>query len=503
MVRIYKERLTDIYMIRPKIPGGVITLEQLKTINEIAKKYSEDKIQFTTRQDIKFHSLKIEYQDDILDCLEGCGLIRKCTYRDGVRNIVCSPLSGVSQNEIFDVTPYMQEVAKYIIRDSADWKLSRNYKIAFSNSSKDTANAAITDIGFIAKIVNGKKGFEVYGAGGVGRGARVGVKIEDFIEGTEILYYVQTMKQIFEREVDKNSRQKTRLRFVVERFGEEGFRELFRNELDKLREKQNLKLRIDLKEEIEKKITENNKLMWGKEYENIIYPQKQDGYYSVYVHPQNGNVNTQNLDTILEFLTNLSYEVSIRLAMTKGFFVRNLKEKDVGKLLSIISDFCSVFNIERSITCAGSKGCKVGINNSQGLLNSIINVFREATFEIKSALPEILISGCPNSCAQSQRGLIGLFGKKRTTEDGLIPVYSISFNGGVREGGMRFGQTYGEIPAKKIPEFFGELARIKVNSGYMDFVKFIEDKEIEVRKLINKYSSIERISENPDLYIDF
>ncbi|HEY8804141.1 MAG TPA: nitrite/sulfite reductase, partial [Clostridium sp.] len=492
----------DTYMVRPRIAGGVTTIKQLKDISEIAKKYDGVKIRFTTRQDIQFHSVKIDYLDSMLDELVKAGLITKGAGGDGIRNIACSPLSGVSQDEVFDVTLYMKEVTNYMMKDPANLKLPRKYKIAFSNSPEDTANATMTDIGFIAKIVEGKKGFEVYGGGGLGGGARVALKLEDFIEDTEALYYVQATKQVFEREGDRTNRNKARLRFVVQRLGDEEFIKMFREELQRLKAKQELGLNVESKVEKIQDNLEYNGSTWKKEYENIIYPQKQSEYYSLYIHPQNGNMSTNDLDKVLDFLISLNYEISIRLTMTQGFFVRDLKEKDVVNLMDKTSDFSSIFNIYNSVACVGPKICNFGINNSQGLLNNIIEAFKYTSIDIKGALPRILIAGCHNSCAQPQKGLIGFVGKKKRIDDRLVPVYSISFNGRVGAGEAKFGKTFGEIPVKKIAKFLMELAELKVNSGSLDFVEFIQNKEMNVRELVTKYSSIESFSENADLYSD-
>jgi len=85
----------------------------------------------------------------------------------------------------------------------------------------------------------------------------------------------------------------------------------------------------------------------------------------------------------------------------------------------------------------------------------------------------------------------------------LVPVYSISFNGKVGSGGAKFGKVFGEIAAKKMAEFLLELAELKVSSGYIDFACFIESKEVNVQELVTKYSSLESLSENADLYSDF
>jgi len=500
---IYKERLMDTYMIRPRIPGGCVTLEQLKAISKIAKKYGGNQIRYTTRQDIQFHSIKIDNLSIVLEELIKAGLTTKAAGGDGIRNVACSPLAGVAIDEVFDVTPYMKAVANYMMEDPKNLKLPRKYKIAFSNSVEDTVNATITDIGFIAKIVDGKRGFEVYGAGGLGGDPRVGIKIEEFIDHKDSLYYVQAMKQIFEREGDRTNRHKARLRFVLQRLGEENFREMFKNELSKVRGEKDLTLNIDYESEDIENEKQYNKKQWNKKYKNIIINQKQEGCYSVYIHPMSGNMTTDNLDIILDFLTTLDYKVSIRLTMTQGFFVRDLKEVDAERLVDLAADFSSSFNIDNSVVCAGPKICNFGINNSQGLLKKIIETFNNKSFEIKSTLPQLLISGCPNSCAQPQKGIIGLIGKKKRTEDGLILVYSILFKGKVGPGVAKFGEVFGEIAAKKIPNFFEELAQLKNDSNYMDLIEFIEMKEAEIRELVSKYSSLESFSENPDLYSDF
>jgi len=500
---IYKERLTETYMIRPRIPGGCVTLEQLKAISEIAKKYAGSQIRFTSRQDIQFHSVKIDNLNNVLEDLIKANLTTKAAGGDGVRNVTCSPLSGVAIDEVFDVTPYMKAVANYMMVDPENLKLPRKYKIAFSNSLEDTVYATITDIGFIAKIVDGTRGFEVYGAGGLGVSPKVGIKLEDFIDHRDALYYVQAVKQIFAREGDRRNRSKARLRFVLQRLGEEKFREMLKIELNKVRDEKDPTLNISCDQEDVENENQGNKKQWDKKYENRIVNQKKEGYYSVYIHPRSGNMTTENLDNILDFLTGLDYKISIRLTMTQGFFVRDLKENDAQKLIDLTSDFSSIFNIDNSIVCAGPKICNFGINNSQGLFNKIIETFKDKSFDIKNALPQLLISGCHNSCAQPQKGLIGFIGRKKRIEDNLIATYSILFNGRVGPNIAKFGEVYGEIPAKKIPNFLEELANLKVNSDYVDFPGFIENKEVEIRELVIKYSSLKGLSKNPDLYSDF
>ncbi|WP_144428520.1 nitrite/sulfite reductase [Defluviitalea phaphyphila] len=492
---VYEQREKGKYMVRARIPGGVITLNQLKRIVKIANQYSEGRIHFTSRQDIQFHNVSLENTVNIIEELLEENIMTRGTGGNTPRNIGCSPLSGVDKEEVFDVTPYMEAVTSYLLKDQTVFNLPRKYKIAFSNSSKDTGNARISDLGFIAKIHEGKKGFVVYGAGGLGNAPKASIKLKDFIEDHEVLYYVQAMKELFENEGDRVNRNKARIRHILYRLGEEKFKNLFFDFLKKVKEKKNLDLYIeDTKEEKEK----------GKEISvddlNIIH-QKEKGLYSIYIHPENGNINIKNLNKVIEYIDNLRYIPSIRLTNTQGFYIRDIKGEDVTKLLYIVEKFSRKFPIEQSVACAGAKTCKLGLCLSQNLLSAIIKRFEKVEKEIKKEFPRMFISGCPNSCGQHQKGLIGFSGKAKRNEYGLIPMYTVFFGGNLEYGIL--GKAYGDIPAKKIPDFLVKLAEIKFESNIIDFMEFIQSKEKTIKGLIKKYEDIESIEDNPSLYYDF
>ena len=498
---VYEQRTADTYMVRTRIPGGVITLEQFTKICDISKKYAKGLLRFTSRQDIQFQSVELADVYSIMKDLIAVGIITKGTGGNTVRNVECSPLSGVSINDVFDVTSYMSEVTNYLLKDPTTMNLPRKYKIGFSNTLFDTGNATISDLGFIASIVDGNKGFEVYGGGGFGGNPKVSLKLEDFINAKDVLYYVQAMKELFEKEGDRNNKHKARIRYIVERLGEEKFKLRFNEELQRIKADRNLDLIIDDKA-IDKyeKISESSEI--SKEYESVLFPQKQAGYSSVYVHPQGGNLETENLQKIFDFVSKLDYEISIRLANTQSFFVRDMKDIDAKTLLKIIAPFSSNFNIYNSVTCVGASTCQLGLCLSQNLLQAIKEEFSDNTDEIKGSLPRIFISGCPNSCGRHQIGKIGLSGRAKRTEDDLMPTYTVSFGGSVGHGLAKIGEVYGDVPAKKIPMYLLELAKLKKTSGYESFEEFLNNTDKDVKELTNKYGAMETFKESPDLYYD-
>jgi sulfite reductase (ferredoxin) len=497
---VYEQRTTESYMVRTRIPGGVITFEQFRSISKLAKKYSDGGIHFTTRQDVQFHNVKLQDIHKIMEALIEVGIITKGTGGNTVRNISCSPLSGVSSDEVFDVLPFVQEVTNYMIKDPSTMTLPRKFKIAFSNSSADTGNATIADLGFIAKISGGKKGFEVYGGGGFGGNPRVALKLEDFIEANDVIYYAHAMKNLFEKEGDRSNKHKARIRYAVNRLGEEKFIELFKEELSKLKSEKNLTLEIDIKAE-DGKITVPSGV--DKEFRNILLPEKEKGYFSLYIHPQSGNLKAESLDVILDFVDKLDYEVTARLTTTQGFFVRGLKETDVKNLIKVSESFSSKYDMYNSVACAGASTCQLGLCLSQNLLEAIRNEFENALDEVKDALPRLFISGCPNSCGQHQKGSIGFFGRTLRTADGLVPVYSVSFGGKVGSNAAKMGEVYGDIAAKKVPEYLVKLAELKAASGIEAFESFLKEKTEAVKDLTKEYGSMESFNDNPGLYYDF
>lgn len=492
---VYAEREPEKYMVRIKTPAGIITVDQLEAVSKVANKYSHGKIHFTTRQDIQFHGVELENTVKIMQEVLEVDINSLGAGGNSARNVACSPLSGVAKDEIFDVTPYAVKTAEHLLKDPSTVKLPRKYKVSFSNNNLDTAYATIADLGFVAKLENGKKGFEVYGAGGLGGLSATSLKIEDFIEEKDVLYYVQAMKELFEAEGDRENRNKARIRFIRYRLGENKFKELFKDYVNKVKE--DLELDLIIKELYEEYETEESKINIDS---LLVTEQKQKGYYSVYIHTSDRYIETKDLNKILEYIKALGYETSIRLTNTQGFYIRDIKGKDVDKLLEIIHPFTIKLDIENTISCVGSKVCAIGLCNSQGLSNAIYERFLKVPEEISKFLPKIFVSGCNNSCGQHQIGKIAFSGKAIKGEEGMIPAYTLYCGGALEVDKTKFGEMKGDIPAKNIPEFLYELAVLAYENKYEDFDKFIEVEETKVEALIKKFRAI---GNNSNIYYDF
>ena len=105
----------DAFMMRVKVPGGVLTADQAREIGVAADAFGEgpeDSAVFgnryadiTTRQTVQIHWLRIEDIPRIWRRFAAVGLTTVQACGDSARNVLCCPVSGVDGEEVLDALP--------------------------------------------------------------------------------------------------------------------------------------------------------------------------------------------------------------------------------------------------------------------------------------------------------------------------------------------------------------------------------------------------------------
>ena len=220
---VYEQRKDNTYMVRIRCAGGAMTPAQLRLVAELSQRHGADTLHITTRQELQIHDVELDKVVPIMRQLLPAGLSTRGGGGNTVRNITASVDSGVAADEVFDVSPYAFALTSRLVSEPDSWLLPRKYKIAFSNSSRDTARAAFNDLGFIARTRNGVKGFEVYVAGGMGTKPQAGHRLHEFVADSEVYLIAEAVKRIFNQHGNRKNRHAARLRFLWNRLGEAGF----------------------------------------------------------------------------------------------------------------------------------------------------------------------------------------------------------------------------------------------------------------------------------------
>jgi sulfite reductase (ferredoxin) len=451
----YAQRDGKTGMLRLRMTAGRVTPKKLAFVADAIRRYPVPRAHFTTCQSIQLHDLDGDTICAVMEEALDADIVTMGGGGDYPRNVMCSPLSGVEEGEYFDVMPYAQEAAAYLMHLIKAEKMPRKLKVGFSNSKKNLTHATFRDLGFAAR----EDGcFDVFAAGGLGNNPRFGVQVAQGVAPDQILYYIKAMWLTFRAHGNYENRGRARTRYMVQALGgEEGLKKAYWQKLDEVRASGEA-LTIQTVER-----TASAKRGDGSRVEDRrALLQKQPGLYAVCWHPIGGQPDVKTLCALSDAVADMP-DVEMRLAPDESAYLVNLTGDEARRVLDITADSARTC-FETSVCCIGGATCQVGLRDSQGLLARCVQAVRDAQIP-DGALPQMHISGCPSSCGTHQTGKIGLRGASRNV-DGKAQSAFILFDGGCDvQGCETMGRELCALLEADIPSFLVTLGRTVADSG--------------------------------------
>lgn len=511
---IYEQRANGTFMVRVRCSAGMITPFQLKELALLAQKEGTEPIHITTRQELQLHNVQLEQALGILEQLFELGLSSRGGGGNTVRNIMASEDAGIAKDEIFDVTPYTLALTNTLIAESDSWSLPRKYKIALAGNDLDNANATFSDLGLIATIRNGEKGFKVYIGGGLGSKPTAGFKLSDFVPATDLLYVGEALKILFSEHGNRRNRHKARIRYIFYKLGEERVFELFYEIFNRLKTEGNYNLVLP---EVSQPSNEGQSIDFNSENELLnkwlkryVNAQKQTGFHSVEVPFNQGMVKAETLIRLAEFLAPLGEDV-IRFTMRQNILLRNIPGQLLESLYHELKSLGVEVDIPRIlnslVSCAGADTCRLGICLARGASTAIkraLSGISEGQLDELSDI-QVNLSGCPNSCGQHNLSNLGFYGKA-SRNDRLYPAYYVVAGGRTGDNKARLASKYGELSAHDLPQFTAQLLgkwSVK-KSRFADFNEYLDsDGQADVEELLTSFEAIPSFDEDKNYYFDW
>jgi precorrin-3B synthase len=89
---------------RVRVPGGVLTSDQLEVLRTAAEQLGDGRLELTSRGNVQVRGLRADGPRELSDRLYDAGLLPSTTH-ERVRNILASPLSGLDSESQYDVLP--------------------------------------------------------------------------------------------------------------------------------------------------------------------------------------------------------------------------------------------------------------------------------------------------------------------------------------------------------------------------------------------------------------
>lgn len=515
---VYEQRQPDTYMIRIRCAAGGITPTQLKKASEIAEQFGSGEVHFTTRQEIQVHDVRI---DGVMPTIRGLlevGLSTKGGGGNTIRNILTPPDSGISPGDEFDVDPYAVALTTRMINEDDSWNLPRKFKINFSTNAEDTAFTQATCLGFVAKIKDGQKGFEVYTAGGMGAKPMVGHQLLDFIPDSQVYHVTRALKIMFDKNGNRRSKYSSRIKFLWKKLDRDEFLRLFNEEYDKIKDDASLNLELP---DMENKAVDSIDLVpetvdtdafekWKQRY---VAAQIQDGLYSIKLPLQLGDLIREDGKTLTDFLMHFG-DNCIRCDRAQNIRLRNIPEAFLGNAYLVITRLKQTLVdhapfIGNMINCTGAQTCKLGICLPRGLSTAIRDQLSTTDLDL-DAIPEFRLnmSGCPNTCGMHHIADLGFFGKVGRNDGNMYPSYNVLAGAQTGAGKTKYAERHGEVAAHYIPNFVNDFLGVyidaKKSKKYTDYQSFLTGEGIElIKTLCGKYKDVPTLEEDDSFYTDF
>ena len=465
---VYGQRQADVQMFRIKAPFGGLTSDQMDALGDVAEKFTPlRKGHLTTRENVQFHHIKLTDMPEAMRIIGDVRLSSREACGNTVRNVTGCSLAGVCSDEPFDVTPYAAAYSRYFVRHPFTQALPRKFKTAFSGCERDCAITSIHDMGFIPKIVDGKRGFKVVTGGGTSIMARIAPTLYDFVTVDEYLKVTEAVIRIFHssNELRKN-RMKARIKFLIDRIGIDDFRDKVDQELKEPWAQRSFDPTALLFVEDEEKdapVILDNYHMNGSHTEftrwvkTNVHSQKQQGYKAVTIKLPLGDISAEQFHD----LANIARKYAggrARITHQQNLTFRWVPEGALYELWETLKQIdlndSGANEITDVIACPGTDSCKLGITSSMGLGRSVSRTLQD--MNVKDPLTKkihVKMSGCPNGCAQHHIADIGLHGAAMKGPGGQVPAYEMFLGGSYDDGNTTIAQRVKtKVPAKKIPD---------------------------------------------------
>jgi dissimilatory sulfite reductase (desulfoviridin) alpha/beta subunit/TusA-related sulfurtransferase len=301
----------------------------------------------------------------------------------------------------------------------------------------------------IAVQQDGRFGFKVMAGGGLGNKPHEAIVIEPFIEEKDLLPCMEAVISLHHRYSDRKKRAKSRIKFLVDRFGPEGFVEKYREEYERTR------VAFDGQPYPTGAWSQGRAGdACGAGAPRRLFPQKQPGLYVFPVSVPVGDLTPSQLRGVAALMEREGLS-DVRTTQDQNLMLVNVPE---GRIGAIRAGLAALGLKEPAagddiVSCPGTTTCRLGITSSKLVARQ---------FDGTSADLRIRVSGCHNACGQHHVADIGLHGEGRRLFGKLIPHYQMHFGGDGQAGGA-IALDGPEIPAVRIT-----TAVKRVQQAYLD-----------------------------------
>ena len=448
------------FMVRSRIPGGVLNADQYLAEDDLAERYANGTLRITTRQGFQLHGvLKGDLlptirsiNEALLSTLAACG--------DVNRNVMAcpAPIGNRGQAQVEEIAHRIaQHLAPRSLAYHEIWidgeqvetvelpkeegvepiygpsYLPRKFKIGVAYPGDNCIDVYTQDIGLVA-LLEGEKliGFTVLVGGGMGMThgkketyPRLATPL-CFAAMDEVLAVVETIVTIQRDYGDRKNRKHARMKYVVEERGIGWFR-------------------AELERRLGLAVQDPRELSWHDAEDHLGWHTQSEGRWFLGLYIENGRIKDDEAARLRTGLRRVieEFRPGIRLTPQQNLLLTDVKEEQRGPLTALLATYgiaadpVAVSTRRFAMACPALPTCGLALAEAERVLPWIIRQI-EADLQSLGLSDEpvsVRMTGCPNGCARPYMGDIGFVGR---TKD----IYNV-YVGGDRQN-TRLNVLYAE-----------------------------------------------------------
>ncbi len=415
-------RALQCFMVRIRIPNGLLRSEQLRTIADLTERYAHGIADITVRQNIQLHWVTIEALPGVLEALAKVGLNTMSACGDVTRNVTGCPVAGVDADEICDASPLALEASQMLAGNADFYNLPRKFKISITGCRVWCPYPEINDVGLtaITRIVRGapEVGFSLRVAGGLSTEPYLGARLNAFVRWGQVLPTLKGIAELFrDSNVLREHRERARLKFLFLRHGWTA--ESFLEELQR-------RVGFQFDEAVEERPPADT-------YRDHvgIHPQKQLGYCYVGAVALRGRITAEQMHAAADLADRFA-SGELRTTNMQNLLIVNVPQinaEALAKELDAIGLKVGGSSFWRgTVACSGTEFCKLAITETKSFSRWLVEELEERLPGFDQHL-KLHVTGCPNSCGQHWIADIGIDGKKMKVDGQLVDAYYFCVGG--------------------------------------------------------------------------
>jgi sulfite reductase (ferredoxin) len=424
-VGAHRQRGGSGYMLRVRIPGGRLGLDPWLAVAEVAKDASASRrVHLTLRQDLQIYDVALPSLANAVGTLRERGLSTYASGGSSVRNLTAGILADLEEGLPFDAYPYAAALSARLSRSALFNRLPRKFKIGFAGPLHEQAQAWFNDLGFVPRLVDGRRGFRALGGGGLGASPQSAAELQDFLPATRLAAYTEAALDYFNAVSPRDQPQSNRFKFVIRRHGLDAVRGEIRARAEG---------KADLAVPDPTALGSVGACLW--------------------VEAPQGDLSAAQMLELGRLLERAGAQ-GLRISLDQRILATGMDPAGAAAALGPIRALGLGASLlrppARTVVCAGPDTCNRGLVNSKALGKAL----DAAGLELPVSLH---ISGCQNGCSQHLVAPLSLQGGVQGGPRGRRPAYLLRSGQGLQSHGLGFGGILGTVPARRVPQALAAL----------------------------------------------